>query len=143
MWQDCDLEKLPRDLIVKRPISNTSFAITRSALLTLALVLSACSNLKTATPVSVVPTSPASLAAPVPTIEYRCAGGKRFHVRYREDGTQAWVLLADREVILNRIESQLSTRYVNGAVILDAKGLDATLATGTAWAYTECKMVKT
>jgi len=109
-----------------------------TALITLSL-LSACGNTPETRPLENAIPAPAYV--PVPTTEYRCAGGKRFFVRYREDGGQAWVVLPDRELTLPRIASQFSTRYSNGSAVLDAKGMDATLATGSASAYTECKRV--
>lgn len=113
---------------------------------TIAMLLSACSSLPESMQAIITPPVPIHIpdyvTAPSPTTIYHCAGGKKLHVRYREDGSQAWVILPDRELMLNRIPSQVSSRYSNGVAILDAKDSDATLATGTAVAYTECKVPK-
>jgi membrane-bound inhibitor of C-type lysozyme len=108
------------------------------------VVLSGCSYLPFEIPAQLIPAAaPAPAPAPQPmqniVSEYKCAGGKKLYVRYRHDDTQAWILLPDREILLNKIASQVSSRFTDGVAILDAKGTEATYSSGTGIAYTECK----
>lgn len=69
--------------------------------------------------------------------EYQCEGGKRFHVRYADNGATAWLIYPDREVSLTRGTS--GTRYSNGIAVLEINGVDATLKDGPTLAYKGCK----
>lgn len=69
--------------------------------------------------------------------EYQCEGGKRFHVRYADNGNTAWLIYPDREVSLAKEAS--ATRYTNGIAVLEINGADATLKDGPAVTYTGCK----
>ncbi|OAJ71715.1 hypothetical protein A7976_09510 [Methylobacillus sp. MM3] len=70
-------------------------------------------------------------------IEYQCEGGKRFYVRYADNGNTAWLIYPDREVSLAKEAS--AARYTNGIAVLEINGTEATLKDGPAIAYTGCK----
>lgn len=69
--------------------------------------------------------------------EYQCEGGKRFHVRYVDNGAGAWLIYPDREVLLTKS----GTRYGNGVAVLEVNGNEATLSDGPAIVYKGCKAV--
>ena len=69
--------------------------------------------------------------------EYQCDGGKRFHVRYEDNGNTAWLIYPDREVALAKEAS--ATRYTNGIAMLEINGADASLKDGPTVAYSGCK----
>jgi membrane-bound inhibitor of C-type lysozyme len=61
--------------------------------------------------------------APGNATEYRCDGGRRFHVRMLEGGA-AWLILPEREV---RLEKGAGNRYTAGRLVLEIDGPSATL----------------
>ncbi len=63
---------------------------------------------------------------PANAVEYQCPGGKRFHVRWLDGNSAAWLILPDREVRLDR--SGTATRYSNGITSLDIDDGTATLS---------------
>lgn len=67
---------------------------------------------------------------------YHCDGGKRFHVRLVDNGAAAWLILPDREVLLDKTSGN---RYSNGIAVLDLEGSEASLKDGDKPAYTGCK----
>lgn len=67
---------------------------------------------------------------PADATEYRCAAGKRFHVRLLDGGAAAWLILPEREVRLERDAG--GTRYAKGGLALRLDGDAATLADGGA-----------
>lgn len=69
--------------------------------------------------------------------EYQCEGGKRFYVRYADNGNTAWLIYPDREVALAKEAS--ATRYTNGIAVLEINGAEASLKDGPTIAYTGCK----
>ncbi len=71
--------------------------------------------------------------------EFQCAGGKRFHVRYLDNGGAAWIIFPEREFRLDKAASAAGTRYSNGIAVLEVNGNEATLADGSASAFTGCK----
>lgn len=104
----------------------------------IALLLSACGdmNLKKYIPFT-GDASPERSRTPANATEYQCAGGKRLYVRMLDGGEAVWLILAEREVRLERIGS--SQRYSKGNTILSLNGSDATLADGSAAPYSACK----
>jgi membrane-bound inhibitor of C-type lysozyme len=56
--------------------------------------------------------------------EYRCEGGRRFHVR-TIDANSVWLFAPDRELRLTRSGSD--GRYRAGRVVLDLRGQEAIL----------------
>ena len=69
--------------------------------------------------------------------EYQCEGGKRFHVRFADNGNTAWLIYSDREVSLAKEAS--GTRYTNGIAVLEVNGAEASLKDGPTATYTGCK----
>lgn len=76
--------------------------------------------------------------APLNATEYRCAAGKRFHVRTL-DGGAVWLILPEREVRLDKTEGSNPARYSNGIAVLELNGAEATLSDGAAAAFSGCK----
>ena len=74
---------------------------------------------------------------PANATEYQCAAGKRFYVRQLDGGNSVWLILAEREVRLDK--SGAATRYSNGIAVLELNGAEAKLTDGTV-AYTGCKV---
>lgn len=58
--------------------------------------------------------------------EYRCEGGRRFHVRSAGDGA-VWLIAPDREIRLPRLGGPESTRYGVARVELVLSGEEAAL----------------
>jgi membrane-bound inhibitor of C-type lysozyme len=75
---------------------------------------------------------------PANSIEYQCAGNKKFYVRMIDKGDAAWVILKDREVSLPKVAGE-GERYSNGVSTLTIKDGEARLDESATSAYTECK----
>jgi membrane-bound inhibitor of C-type lysozyme len=73
--------------------------------------------------------------------EYRCDGGKLFHVRTLEAGKSVWVILPDRQVRLDRVAAEAGNRYSNGIAVLNIGDAEATLTDRPAISYSGCKAV--
>ncbi len=71
--------------------------------------------------------------------EYRCEGGKAFHVRSLDAGKSVWLMLPDRQVRLDQVTSDAGSRYTNGIAVLRINGAEAALTDGPAIAYSGCK----
>lgn len=71
--------------------------------------------------------------------EYRCDGGKAFHVRTLEAGKSVWLILPDRQVRLDRVAAEAGNRYSNGIAVLHVGEAGATLTDGAAISFTGCK----
>ncbi len=75
---------------------------------------------------------------PANATEYQCAAGKRLYVRTLDGGEAVWLILAERELRLERIGS--SQRYSKGNTVLSLNGNEASFADGTATPpYSACK----
>lgn len=85
--------------------------------------------------------TPRASRGPENATEYRCDGGKVFHVRYLEAGKSAWVILPDRQVRLDRVVTEKGNRYSNGIAVLSVGDVEATLTDGPALSYSGCKAV--
>ena len=113
--------------------------ITRLApALLAALLLPACSsNSETVSNVSLWPFSGATERPVVPPngTEYRCAAGKVFYLRYLENNAAAWVILADRELRLDKD----GARFTNGTTVLTVEGDTLALNDGPGNLYSACK----
>lgn len=107
------------------------------AVCTLSLLLAACGNIK------VWPfddsRAPERARARIDGTEYQCAGNKRFHVRYIENGAAAWVILPEREFRLEKQTAATGSRYSNGIAVLELKGDEVALSDGPAIALAGCK----
>ena len=108
-----------------------------TAPLCLALVLPACSGIKL-WPFGREEARERS-RVPANASEYQCAGAKRFYLRMLENGGAAWVILAEREVRLDKVATATGTRYSNGIAVLNLNGNEATLEDGPANSFTGCK----
>lgn len=76
---------------------------------------------------------------PANATEFQCQGGKRFHVRYLDNGSAAWVILPEREFRLDKTAAESGTRYGNGIAVLDINGSEASLADSSATSFANCK----
>jgi membrane-bound inhibitor of C-type lysozyme len=76
--------------------------------------------------------------APPNSTEYQCDGGKRFYLRYLENGAAAWVIFPDREIRLDKVTDASGTHYGNGIAVLDVNSNAATLADGP-YSFANCK----
>jgi membrane-bound inhibitor of C-type lysozyme len=77
---------------------------------------------------------------PVNSITYQCEAGKRFYLRYLDNGAAAWVILPEREFRLDKIAGDAGTRYGNGKAVLAVNGDEASLSDGPAVNYSACKV---
>jgi len=74
---------------------------------------------------------------PANATAYQCDGGKRFYVRYLDNGATAWLIYPDREVSLAKAPG--GTSYSNGVAVLEINGSEAKLTDGTI-SYSGCKV---
>ncbi len=103
----------------------------------LALMLHGCGNMN----MKVWPfdsgSSSGSARGPANSVEYQCDDGKRFFVRWLDNGNTAWLIYPDREVGLPKAAS--GNRYTNGVATLTLEGGIATLTDGKQVNYSGCK----
>lgn len=79
---------------------------------------------------------------PTNAIEYQCTGGKRFYLRYLDNGGAAWVFFPDREIRLDKVAAATpGVRYSNGIAVLNINGTEASLEDGAASSFAGCKKV--
>ena len=112
---------------------------TGAALTAIALLLGGCGdvNLRKYNPFGDGST-PERSRTPANATEYQCAGGKRLYIRMLDGGEAVWLILAERELRLERIGS--SQRYSKGNTVLSLNGNEAGFADGTATPpYSGCK----
>ena len=76
---------------------------------------------------------------PPNSITYQCAAGKRFYLRYLDNGAAAWVILPEREFRLDKVAGEAG-RYGNGRAVLVVGAEGATLSDGPAVSYADCKL---
>ncbi len=76
---------------------------------------------------------------PANATEYQCAAGKRIYVRTLEGGAAVWLILPERELRLERLGAESSTRYGKGNITLDLSGNVAVIKDGNAIPYLDCK----
>jgi hypothetical protein len=77
--------------------------------------------------------------APSNATEYLCAAGKRMYVRTLEGGAAVWLILPERELRLDRLGAENSTRYGKGNITLDLNGNMAAIKDGNTIPYLDCK----
>lgn len=77
---------------------------------------------------------------PANALTYACAGGKRFYLRYLDNGGAAWVILPEREFRLDKVAGDGGTRFGNGKAELSINGEEATLSDGPTVSYNGCKI---
>jgi membrane-bound inhibitor of C-type lysozyme len=77
--------------------------------------------------------------APTNATEYQCAAGKRIYVRNLEGGAAVWLILPERELRLERLGADNSTRYGKGNITLDLGGNAAAIKDGNTIPFLDCK----
>jgi membrane-bound inhibitor of C-type lysozyme len=77
--------------------------------------------------------------APADATEYQCEGGKRFYLRYLNNGESAWIIFPERQFRLDKVASASGTRYAYGSSALDVTRDTLTLNDGSTGTYTGCK----
>jgi len=76
---------------------------------------------------------------PVNATEFQCDGGKRFYLRYQDNGGSAWVMLPERQFRLDKVASAQGAHYSNGTATLEVNGAEASLNDGPANSFAGCK----
>ncbi|MCE9569496.1 MAG: MliC family protein [Rhodocyclales bacterium] len=76
---------------------------------------------------------------PANATEYQCAAGKRIYVRTLEGGAAVWLILPERELRLDRLGADSSTRYGKGNTVLEITGNVATVRDGVTVPFADCK----
>ena len=76
---------------------------------------------------------------PANATEYQCAAGKRIYVRTLEGGAAVWLILPERELRLDRLAPDNSTRYGKGNVSLELIGNTLAIKDGNTIPYLDCK----
>ena len=114
---------------------------TTAAALTAALLLAGCGdiNVRKYLPFGGDSTIQERPRTPANSVEYQCAGNKRFFVRTLEGGAAVWLILSERELRLDRLGSGEGTRYSKGNTVLELSGNEATLTDGATPSFTGCK----
>lgn len=77
---------------------------------------------------------------PPNSIAYQCQAGKRFFLRYLEEGAAVWVILPEREFRLEKVTGDQGTRYGTGRTVLRIGEGEATLSDGSAASYAGCRI---
>ncbi len=107
------------------------------ASLCLTLLLSGCGNLK------FWPFGGSSgterSGRPANATQYVCKGGRNFYVHMLDNGNAAWVIYAEREFRLDKVESGAGMRYSNGIAELEFNGNQVSLHDGPSISVTDCK----
>ena len=78
--------------------------------------------------------------APSDASEYRCDGGKRFYLRYLNNGASAWIIFPERQFRLDKDASASGARYRSRIAVLEVNGDEATLRDADA-VFTGCKIL--
>ena len=76
---------------------------------------------------------------PANATQYVCKGGKNFYVRMLDNGNAAWIIYAEREFRLDKVESKAGMRYSNGIAVLEFNGNQVSLQDGPTISVTDCK----
>lgn len=112
--------------------------IAGAGLVGIALLLAGCGDINVKKYIPFTSDAPQERSrTPANAAEYQCAGGKRFYVRTLEGGASVWLILPEREVRLDKLDS--GSRYSNGIAVLELNGNEATLKDGAAAPFTGCK----
>ncbi len=119
-------------------MNSRSRYLTRLGLACGALLLAGCGSIKTPNlwPFGGDKATPERSRTPANATEYQCAAGKRFYLRTLDDGAAMWLILAERELRLDRIGS--SQRYSKGNTVLEL-GDETKVTDGAAGSYSGCK----
>jgi membrane-bound inhibitor of C-type lysozyme len=107
--------------------------------LCLSAVLAGCGGMPSLWPFS--PAERERSRAPVNATEYQCDAGKRFYVRYLDNGASAWIIFPEREFRLDKAAGPTDgSRYTNGSAVLEVKGDQANLTDGPGLVFRDCKV---
>lgn len=77
---------------------------------------------------------------PPNAIAYQCEGGKRFYLRYLDNGAAAWVILPEREFRLDKVPGEGGARFGSGRAVLNVGDSVTTLADGPGVGYAGCRI---
>ncbi len=77
---------------------------------------------------------------PPNSITYQCEGGKRFYLRYLDNGAAAWVILPEREFRLDKVPGDGGTRFGSGKAVLSMGDGVVTLSDGPTASYSGCRI---
>lgn len=77
---------------------------------------------------------------PPNSVAYQCEGGKRFYLRYLDNGAAAWVILPEREFRLEKVAGAGGNRFGSGRAVLEVTDSVATLSDGPTLTYTGCRI---
>lgn len=115
--------------------------MTTAAALTAALLLTGCGeiNVKKYLPFGGDSTIQERPRTPANSVEYLCAGNRRFFLRTLEGGAAVWLILPERELRLDRLGAGEGARYSKGNTVLELNGAEATLTNGATPSFTSCK----
>lgn len=83
--------------------------------------------------------NPDQALVPANATEFQCAGGRRFYVRYLDDGGAAWIIFPDREFRLDKVASGDGNRYSNGIDTLEVHDNGTTLTETSGASFSGCK----
>ena len=83
--------------------------------------------------------NPDQALIPANAIEFQCAGGKSFYLRYLDNGSAAWIIFPDREFRLDKVASSGGNRYSNGIDTLDVSDKGTTLTDSSGVSFSGCK----
>lgn len=109
------------------------------SLLVLPLLIAGCGGINLWPFGESTPPGTSVARGPENATEYRCEGGKAFHVRTLEAGKSVWLILPDRQVRLDRVAAEAGNRYSNGIAVLHVGESGATLTDGAAISFSGCK----
>jgi hypothetical protein len=77
---------------------------------------------------------------PPNSIAYQCEGGKRFYLRYLDNGAAAWVILPEREFRLDKVPGESGNLFGSGKAVLNVGEGVATLSDGPTVNYAGCRI---
>jgi hypothetical protein len=77
---------------------------------------------------------------PPNSIVYQCEGGKRFYLRYLDNGAAAWVILPEREFRLDKVPGESGNRFGSGKAVLSVGADVVTLSDGPTVNYAGCRI---
>jgi hypothetical protein len=77
---------------------------------------------------------------PPNSIAYQCEGGKRFYLRYLDNGAAAWVILPEREFRLDKVSGGPGNRFGSGKAVLEVGDGVVTLSDGPTVNYAGCRI---
>lgn len=122
--------------------TSTALSLSRTGLLALASVLAAgCGGMSVGSlwPFGGDGTTELSRVPPN-SVAYQCQGGKRFYLRYLDNGAAAWVILPEREFRLEKLPGEPAGRFGSGRSVLVVGEGEVSLSDGQALNFTGCRI---